>query len=219
MKIFQELYIDLQKTDRIFFIEQLEAHLTTGWLRDTLAEQTGGDGHSVTYCFKRAATENWPEVLVCLVEDTLKRLYVSNVFPTTPGQLSYDQYNQILSEFYTNMVSPLATQFQIHVQLTAPEIQLKDYLSESSCQLFKTFSNFANKAMEGLSSLAKKRWFDFILATHRGREPLPAKMLERFLREDGWSVNQAMKLADDYELTRELLTYQEEHHDPVTHFA
>lgn len=215
MKIFQELYINLQNYNRASFIEQLEKHLITGWSRETSREHRVGPNQLSIFrfnCFKRLARDNEdvPSALLWLTEKTPTQLSVSNIIPDDGKirELSCDQYNQILSEFHDKMVKPLADELQITVELTPPEIRLEDKLPKSF-KLFKNFSRLANKTTGSAYPSDRERWFDFIISTHRHQEKFDSDDLEGFLKEEGWSEDQAFKLSMEYELAKELLNHQE----------
>jgi hypothetical protein len=215
MKIFQELYINLQDYDRASFIEQLEKHLITGWSRETSREHRVGPNQLSIFrfnCFKRLARDNedLPNALLWLTEKTPTQLSVSNIIPDDGKirELSCDQYNQILAEFHDNMVKPLADELQITVELTPPEIRLEDKLPKS-CKLFKNFSRLANKTTGSAYPLDRERWFDFIISTHRHQEPFDSDDLKGFLKEEGWSGDQTFELSMEYEFARNFLNHLE----------
>jgi len=213
MKIFQELYINLQDYDRASFIEQLEKHLITGWSRETSREHRVGPNQLSIFrfnCFKRLARDNEdvPSALLWLTEKTPTQLSVSNIIPTEIRELSCDEYNQILSEFHDKMVKPLADELQITVELTKPEIRLEDKLPKSF-KLFKNFSRLANKTTGSAYPSVRERWFDFIISTHQHQEQLDSDYLKGFLKEEGWSDTQTFQLSMEYEFAREFLNHQE----------
>lgn len=109
-------------------------------------EETIVFGETPLYCFKRLFRSEIPSASVWLTEKTPPGiLSVSNVLPTEMGQLSYDEYNTIVSEFYEKIVQPIADKILIEATLTSPEILLKDFLSTESSKLLRTFSSFSNK--------------------------------------------------------------------------
>ncbi len=86
MKIFQELYLNLQNYDQASVVEQLEKHLITGWLRETSREHRVGPNQLSIFrfnCFKRLARDNEdvPSALLWLTETTPTPLFVSNILP------------------------------------------------------------------------------------------------------------------------------------------
>jgi hypothetical protein len=218
MKTFQQLDIYLKGNKPIFVIEQLEAHLINNWLRDKSVEDKNNTfDETPLYCFKRLPINEITNVSLWLMEKKEGILSVSNILPTEIGQLSYDEYNTIISEFYEKIVKRLEDKISIEAKLTSPEIRLKDFLSIESFKLLSTFSSYANKSTGYLFSLDQQRWFSFILSSHKNHETLDSTLLERFLQEEGWSYDWAVKLSNEYELARNLLNYYQKDQENVAH--
>ncbi len=218
MKTFQQFDIQLKGNQPISVVEQIETRLIDNWLRDKNAEdETIGFDDTPLYCFKRLSSDDIPTASVWLTEKSPGLLSLSNVLPTEIGKLSYDEYNTIVSEFYEKMVKPFEDKMHLKAILTSPEIQHKDFLSAESSKLFRNFSYSANKLAGYLFSLDQQRWFSFIVSTHQKREALDPSLLERFLREEGWSSDWAIKLSSEYELARNILSYYKKYQENVTH--
>jgi len=53
------------------------------------------------------------------------RLSVSNIIPKSVSQLSYDEYNYILEEFYQRFVLPASQNLKVEVNLTEAELDIR----------------------------------------------------------------------------------------------
>lgn len=160
--------------------------------------------------FQRQKDDRLPAArLVLWSEET--GFSVPNIVPADIGELSTDQYNALLVEFARLVAEPVAARFGWHVALTAPAQGLEDWLDEEAAAALRRFSTLANKSTGASHPLDQRRWFDFIIATHRGGKDIGPDRLSRWLHEvDGWDEDSAHRLAGDYETSRALLDREAE---------
>ena len=137
-------------------------------------------------------------------------LYVSNIVPKDyQRQLSYHEYNAILSEFYDRFARRSATEQGLSIELSSDDVNLEDWLSPTAAEALRLFSRKANRSTGASHPEDQKRWYRFLILADREKARLDASTLARWLREDeGWADSIASDLAGDYEQARSLLAYE-----------
>jgi hypothetical protein len=138
--------------------------------------------------------------------------YVPNIVPLEMGSLTFSQYNAVLADFIARIAAPVTAQFGFTISTTEPRQTLDDWLSPDAALKLKRFSGAANKSTGASHPSDQRRWFDFLVAVHRGGDKAGADRLARWLHEvDGWDEDSAHGLAGDFETAIALLAYYEEH--------
>lgn len=138
--------------------------------------------------------------------------YVPNIVPLEMGSLTFTQYNAVLADFIARIAAPVIAQFGFTISTTEPRQTLDDWLSPDAALKLKRFSGAANKSTGASHPSDQRRWFDFLVAVHRGGDKPGADRLARWLHEvDGWDEDSAHGLAGDFETAIALLAYYEEH--------
>jgi hypothetical protein len=161
-------------------------------------------------CFSCTGEARRPAATVFLAEKEPGLYHVSNVVPRQQRQLSYREYNAIVEEFCEPFLRPLAEQSGLHVELTATEADLRNWLCAGAADRLRRFTEFANKSTGASHPSDRERWNEFVVAAHRDRSGLDAFTLRRWLIEvEGWPPEVADQLAIEYEYGRELLAFSE----------
>jgi hypothetical protein len=138
--------------------------------------------------------------------------YVPNIVPLEMGSLTFAQYNAVLADFIARIAAPVTAQFGFTISTTEPRQTLDDWLSPDAALKLKRFSGAANKSTGASHPSDQRRWFDFLVAVHRGGDKPGADRLARWLHEvEGWDEDSAHGLAGDFETAIALLAYYEEH--------
>lgn len=138
--------------------------------------------------------------------------YVPNIVPLETGKLSYAQYNAILTDFIDRVARPVCDRLGAGIELSSGTQSLEDWTTGDVATRLKRFSAAANKSTGASHPMDERRWFDFIVASHRSGTQLDAETLARWLREvEGWDEETAYDLAGDYQNGLALLTYYDEH--------
>lgn len=210
MKVRQELRIgplgDAQEAE---FISWVEAHLTTGWSRKAALEEKLREAAIAFYCFaceQSAARQAATLFLTRAEREATSWLYVSNIVPEQISELSLDQYNQILQDFWAAFAKPAADSIGVPVELSPDEQSVKDWLSPESARLLKLFSLAANKSTGSSHPMDRQRWYDFLIALHHSGENPSVNLLRRWLvEEERWSDEAAFDLVCEYEFALGLL--------------
>lgn len=134
--------------------------------------------------------------------------YVPNIVPTESGRLTFEQYNAVLEDFIARVAEPSATHFGFSIETTKPHQTLEDWLTTDAASKLRSFSGLANKSTGTGHPNDERRWFDFVVAAHRGNRELDANRLARWLHEaEGWSDESAHDLAGNFENCLALLTF------------
>lgn len=212
MKVFRELELYGSQSDLIEGIKAIEKRLDAGWVRNTEREEKISTVASGTnYCFTcskdgdREAASLW----FSYQDDTT--LYVSNIVPEEIRELSYDQYNLIIEEFYEQFVKPMTDQLGLEHLLTADAKQIEDWISKETAEKLRHFSKAANKSTGSSHPLDQQRWLVFLVSAHKENAQLDTHTLMRWLIEtEGWFEEAASELGIEYEFARSLLKFYDE---------
>lgn len=212
MKVFRELTFESTPDNLLAFVQCIESSLTDGWRRDLVRESerlTENDYVGTTrfdrvfHCSssaQRVAAHLW---IVARTEDSL---FVSNIVPVEVDQLTYDQYNAILEQFYDRFAKKAATENNVVAHLGPSEWSPEENLPETVARTLQNFCAMARR-YSGLAHPAdEERWQNFIIAAHESNCDLDGSTLGRWLREDEhWPEVFVNKLVGEYETGRTLL--------------
>ncbi|GGZ32879.1 hypothetical protein [Asticcacaulis endophyticus] len=161
--------------------------------------------------FRRDADQDHPGAGLTLW-GTQDGYYVPNIIPLEMGSLSFTQYNAVLMDFITRIAAPVATKFGFTISTTEPLQTIDDWLTPDAALKLRRFSGAANKSSGASHPMDQRRWFDFLVAAHRGGNSPGPDRLARWLHEaEGWDEDSAHNLAGDFESSMALLAYYQEH--------
>jgi hypothetical protein len=209
MKNYGKLTIELNNIPYDEFDSLAEASATGGWIRD----------HSKDEDMKRyGSRETWfmftlcnhptlpPASLFITQKHSSDKLYVPNILPIAQDRLNYDEYNQIMHSFAESVLKPLKDQNKIGYNLSGTDTDLSEQLPSEIFGRLLQFSRAANKNTGSTHPLDQERWMGFLVACAQTHIELDSQMLARwFVEVEGWDVEQASRLAEEYEFGRELL--------------
>jgi hypothetical protein len=202
MKTFRQLQLVGSRAQLDALRENLEKFAATqAWRRnDTLPGASAPDVIVFEYTGKEA-----PGALVWLFDEP-HGARVTNIVPTRAGSLSHDQYNAIAVRFAEDVLSPLATQGSVRIDLGAPEKSIEDFLPAPAALALRRFSASANRSTGSAHPQDAEKWDTFVILAHRERVSLAPATLRRLLVEDErWDDDQARELAIQYERALRLL--------------
>ncbi|MBN8805536.1 MAG: hypothetical protein J0H81_10675 [Sphingopyxis terrae] len=138
--------------------------------------------------------------------------YIPNIVPLEARSLSYSEYNAILVDFVDRVARPVCDRLEIGIELSSASQSLEDWTTEDVAIRLRRFSAAANKSTGASHPMDQRRWFDFLVASHRAGRELDVETLARWLREvDGWDEETAYDLAGNYQNALALLAYYDEH--------
>ncbi|MBX4150734.1 hypothetical protein [Paenibacillus lautus] len=204
MKTFQDLYI---------VAEQGELERFKSWLLELIDKSPEWkveerEDLADFLLFRRNQTNGIQSALLFLkITDT--KLSVSNIIPIHQSNLSFDEYNLILKDFYENFVHN--NPFNLRIEVTADNLLLQDIVGQAVADKLRLFSRAANKSTGSSHPLDKQRWNDFVITSFNNDMIIDASTLKRWLtEEEGWDHNIASDLSVDYEKAISLLAQYEE---------
>ncbi len=211
MKIFRELYIYLTKEQTDSFVRKIEGMLDDGWVHDTEAEKKSAELAEYDFIyFACTAKDGRNSALLAFARKDEGSIYVPNIVPKAKNELSRDDYNCILEEFYNRFILPVSEKLEIKVELTSDEKNMEDWISEASSKKLKLFSVAANKSTGSSHPLDQKRWLDFLVSVHQEHRNLHSTQLQRWLIEvENWPEDVAVDLSIEYEFAMDLLDFKE----------
>ncbi len=190
MKQFQELTIHpLSSASEI--INLITQHLSPNWSRAYDQEKRMNE-----LSFVRQYGFKYKDVSLWIVEN-YQDLTVSNIVPNYSGQLSIDDYNDILNSFVNENLVNLSTLVQY--RLTKPEITLYDVVHRDIAVKFEVFCRSSNKSTGYSHPSDERKWFDLLLTMVDKNEYLGFDFCRSFLLEYGWTEEWAYRLAVDME--------------------
>ncbi|MGB3549631.1 MAG: hypothetical protein WA993_03000 [Candidatus Binatus sp.] len=209
MKIFRDLSVFCERDALNSLIVQIEASLTHGWSRDRMRESKFSPyfGRPI-FCFMHTSNGTIPAVILVL---TTQRFGASvcNIVPNG-RELSCDQYNSILTEFYLRFLHPAASQNGLTTELSSDEIGIEEGLGAKAARLLKAFSDTANKS--AMQPGDHYRWFAFLISLHdRPARAAYCDVLADWLLKNGWSEDKAGELISEWEVARDLLPAYDDH--------
>lgn len=138
--------------------------------------------------------------------------YVPNIVPLETRNLSYSEYNAILTDFVDRVAGPVCDRLGVGIELSSGNQSIEDWTTVDVATCLRRFSAAANKSTGASHPMDQRRWFEFLVASHRSGKELDVETLARWLREvDRWDEETAYDLAGNYQNAIALLTYYDEH--------
>ena len=118
MKVFRELYLHLPEVETDSFFSKLGKTLNENWFRDIELEERSVPQTKPKkfYYFSCVRTEILEPAFIAFTRKNDEIVYVANIIPREVGQLSKEQYNNILMEFYNNFLQPICKQYSVQVE-------------------------------------------------------------------------------------------------------
>lgn len=138
--------------------------------------------------------------LYIMIEEYKTEWCVGNIVPINKGELTYDEYNELLDNFYHNVLENIRIQGIEYVYDSDGNYNILDEISNDALSCLKAFSNAANKSTGSGHPSDRERWFKFICTTVNDDRIIDSNNLTRYLHEDlGWSQDIAFELGCEYE--------------------
>ncbi|MBD1864238.1 MULTISPECIES: hypothetical protein [Trichocoleus] len=84
-------------------------------------------------------------------------------------------------------------------------------MTSTTFTLLLTFSLAANKSAAASHPLDRQRWHRFVTAAHKENADLDSLILQNWLiKDENWPEGLALKLSNEYELSRDLLAFYDQ---------
>ena len=192
----RELTINGKPEQLKSFLVEIGGKLKNGWRLGKESE----DG----VCFVCDARRQRQAARLCLYYKEPSRLWVSNIVPIEWKDLSIEECNHILEDFYSTFVVGASADVVIH--LGDAQVRITNWISEECNKKLELFSDNANKSTGSGHPADKGRWNDFIICCHNERADIPDDKLQEWLMTPlGWDEDRACKLVSEYRHGRDLL--------------
>src|SRR6185437_2583595 len=211
MRVFQTLTVRGRPDKLRRLPDEIEHRLTDGWTRNRVREaELRRNSSAELYCFHceadLAGEEPYREAADLWISSSdSSELLVANIVPTAVSELSYAQYNLILSEF-ERFAKPAAEGLGLSVSISKSDLKISDLLPPDVVHALIAFSENANRMTRAGHPRDKERWETFVTGAHRAHAQLDADTLSRWLVEEGhWPREAAHDLSIEYEQGRSLL--------------
>lgn len=171
-KVFRDLtvYGDPAVLDSV--VRGIEAEPADGWYRDRerKARQRRPGGQSA-FCFVRRSSSEFPAIAL-LMHVKGCSLSVTNIV-ADGRELSCDEYNAILAEFYLKFLNPAASEAGLAMELSPDEQSLEGVFGWQASELLRSFSRCANKSRTHPADL--RRWMEFLV--HLYSQPIELRVI------------------------------------------
>lgn len=210
MKTFRNLYIKLNGVDIDTFSKDLEKKSKAPWVRNKDKEKELGGIEGKPICFEALKGSAVSPAALFIFPKESDTLWVSNIVPTEESELSYDQYNFALMNFYEDIVLPAIEGTAITADLTSDQISIASIAGDEVEKALFHFSNLANKSTGSSHPFDRKRWLEFLVLAHEAKSELHSDVIIRSLVELGWSEEKAIELGIQFEFADDLLSYIQE---------
>lgn len=154
---------------------------------------------------------------------------IVNIVPIQKNQLTIDEYNSVLEEFYQDIIIPYR-ELRPSVRIIGPTSELFEplnYISDTALKKLEVFCCAANKTTGSSHPCDEQRWFDFICQTVDDDRVFDFDTLYRFLMDKeywgdnseaaysvmgkyAWDEEHAYELASEYDQYVRILRYYKE---------
>ena len=205
MKTYKDLSINTGDVGIIEYVKRITDNLSGSWERAYENEENSKNLGEIAYCFRRKSDSILPGAGLSIFQKDRNIWYIPNVIPTESGQLTYDNYNEILTEFYEKCLAPFSQGVEIFI--TSGNIEDRDIVGEKAAKLLNIFSSYANKSTGSSHPYDRERWFYFIVEVCNSGINVDTDALQRLLQEQGWSKESSIELVIEFEFARDLIQY------------
>jgi len=207
MKIFQDLFIHLNGNTIESLIEECTKQCNEFWKRAVEREENASSLGEKAYCFEHSEGDGLRNAGLTLFEKENNTWYVPNIVPIKTGQLSHNEYNDLLNSFIDSIVKPVIIGSPVQIEITNNQIFLEDVVGIEATDKLKRFSILANMSTGSSHPMDKGRWFDFLFTVSNKGVELDTDLLMSSLIKQGWSEESAHELAIEFEFAQGLLDY------------
>ena len=218
MKTFRELYFIGSEQTLKEFINSFSEYVYGNW---SIKCESNSFTHWL-YVDYLGNQVNKASVCISISDSAINsgELKVNNIVPLEKSELSIDEYNSVLMEFYNDIIKPYKEKTTLDIQISEPtddEFNPLTVISEKALNKLKSFCNSANKSTGSSHPYDQERWFDFICQTVDDGKEFGYDELAKFLQDESywgkknengaWSEEHAYKLALEYESLCSIVKY------------
>ncbi|REG90250.1 hypothetical protein [Flavobacterium aquicola] len=214
MRTFKKLEIKGEKEDLVNFLKEIKSKVYDNF---TYMSDKSDDyammislPKEYTATFLSNEIERAIAYVWLVISDNL--LYVANITPNKSGQLTYNQYNSIISKFCEEVVKS-DTIKDISINLSKEDFTIEDFAGADTALKLKNWINSANLSTLNTNHYDFKRWCDFIFTSHLTKSQLTSSQFEKFLIEDVklYDEDLVSKIVQEYEYSLDILKEYDKH--------
>lgn len=144
MKTFKDVYITLNEGTIESFIDEVTGLISPPWQRAYKNEEHSNFVGDTAFCFQRQHGAGLPAAGLSIFHKDKNIWFIPNVVPIEGGQLSYDEYNQVITEFFQKFLVPASSKRSAQVTITSGELTAEDIVGEHGAKRLNAFSSMAN---------------------------------------------------------------------------
>lgn len=223
MKTYRELYFKGSSEELCKFINEIENYTADDW------SSRKGNSDLKDYIIFNYDGEKVDKASIYIYTKDYEKdneIMVNNIVPDVKAELTIDEYNEVLLQFYNDIIKPYKEN-NPNIDIQEPSGDLFnpiDFISEESLKKLESFCKLANKSTGSYNQSDRERWFDFICQTVDDGKMFDSYVLANFLSDESywgkkpdeligvignyaWSKEMASKLADEYDILCEILIY------------
>lgn len=143
-----------------------------------------------------------------------RKIRIFNIVPGTKSQLSLDEYNAVLEEFFESLTSTYP-EYETRIVMSPSRVSIEDMMPEAAYKSLHIWESNCNRDGGIAHPFDYERWLQFIIVSHKCASQLKREMLEKWLLEDKhWGELRAdcvRRLGSLYEYGMELLKEADKH--------
>lgn len=223
MKTYRELYFKGTSSQLLEFVKEIRKFEVRNWKVEKQTDRWK-DYLFIDYIGEKVDKARVSIYIGDIAEDN--EIKVGNIIPLEKNELSVDEYNSILMEFYNDVIKPYkknGTEIEI-LKPSNDEFEPLSVISEEALRKLKAFCNGANKSTGSSHPCDQERWFEFICQTVDDDMMFDATTLATFLQDESywgkkdegfigvigryaWDEEKAYELALEYESLSGILQY------------
>lgn len=213
MKQFQQITITIPKVKLEEYLSALyDVIEKSTWTRRMDMEENIGknDALEVKYiCVQTPSNKKGIKdaLLWLYLDKTVANIRLANIVPLSLRQLTMDQYNNIVSLFYEQILSKI-NNVNIKYNISAPFFVLQEEMCEQCARALQNFSAMADRHLGISKPLDFDLWARFVLCAFDSNVHIDLNNLQKWFEEEGWSKSLAKKLTENYNYSMDLLDYE-----------
>lgn len=203
MKEYRDLTLSGPRDVLIATVAEIEKKLNDGWQRnkqkeEEVREPAGLTPDQLLFCFSCSQADSRMAAILMLMSDRDDNLSLTNIVPDEFGQLTHDEFNYILDEFFRKYAEPAAAKTGAKIDSSSGVVTIDEWFSKGTADKLRRFLNATGGSTNHPSD--HRRWMEFLVAAQNDRASVSGDLLRRWLIEDaGCDEYRAQELASEYQ--------------------
>lgn len=223
MKTYRELYFKATPIQLSEFVKEIRKFAVGNWKVEKQTDRWK-DYLFIDYIGEKVDKARVSIYIGDIAEDN--EIKVGNIIPLEKNELSVDEYNSILMEFYDDVIKPYK-EAGTDLSISQPSDDIFEPLtviSKEALDKLEIFCRGANKSTGSSHPCDKERWLDFVCQTVDDDRIFDSSTLASFLQDENywgvkledfigvmgnyaWDEEHAYELASEYESLCEVLQF------------